>query len=74
MDTDTRKLHIIEDVLKTNNVAVLARMESLLKQSNKPENKKGSLDNVFGVWTNEEADEISRLRAPRQLFLKEASD
>jgi len=61
MDTDTRKLHIIEDVLKTNNVAVLARMESLLKQSNKPENKKGSLDNVFGVWTNEEADEISRL-------------
>lgn len=61
MYTDTRKLHIIDDILRTDNVAVLAQMESLLNESKKTAMNKDRFKEFCGVWTKEEADEISRI-------------
>ena len=63
MYSETRKLQLIEDVLKITNEATLIALENFL---NKIKNKvKLPEDSPFeefsGIWSEEEADEISRI-------------
>lgn len=67
MYSEARKLHIIEDLLKTDNDVILTQVELLLKQSKKTEKDKNLVHDkdrfkeFVGIWTEEEADEISRI-------------
>ena len=61
MYSESRKLHIIEDVLSTDNEVVLTQVELLLKQAKNTTTQVGSLAEFSGIWTEEEAGEISRI-------------
>jgi hypothetical protein len=57
---ETRKLHLIEKILRIEDEAVLAEVESLLNgklQVVRP----GNFAGFAGIWTEEEADEMKRI-------------
>ncbi|MGZ3839607.1 MAG: hypothetical protein ACXVMS_10460 [Flavisolibacter sp.] len=60
MQGEARKLHLIEEILKIDDEAVLAEMETLI--SNKMYAVKGrSFADFAGIWSAEEADEMKRI-------------
>jgi len=64
MVSETRKLHLIEEVLKIKSESTLAALEDFLKSTKTKErkNKKASAFHKFsGIWSKEEADEIERV-------------
>ncbi|QNL50595.1 hypothetical protein H8S90_03025 [Olivibacter sp. SDN3] len=63
MISETRKLHLIEEVLKIKSESTLAALEDFLKKAKIKErkNKKTLMFQEFsGIWSKEEADEIER--------------
>lgn len=59
MDGEARKLHLIEEILKIKDEAVLSEVESLI--SNRLYAVKGkSWTDFAGIWSAEEADEMKR--------------
>lgn len=59
MFTDERKLHLIKEVIKVKNEAVLAEIEEILNINNKPL-KKLNIDDFVGIISESEADEMMR--------------
>jgi hypothetical protein len=65
MVTEAKKLHIIEEVLKINNEAILSALEDFMERSKKrrrPDGESGFKE-FSGIWSKEEADEIERIIA-----------
>ncbi|HMR83491.1 MAG TPA: hypothetical protein PKE30_10180 [Niabella sp.] len=65
MHSETRKLHLIEEVLKISSETTLLALEDFLNRM-KSKNKAQSTGNssfaeFSGIWSKEEADEISRI-------------
>jgi len=57
---ETKKLHIIEEVLKIDNDSVLTELEAYLDKAVKTtDSAKFNAQNFSGIWTQEEADEIA---------------
>lgn len=56
MSIETRKLRIIENLLKRNDTEIIDKMESLLEESILIEGNE--LSKFSGLWSNDEADEI----------------
>ncbi|KQR67331.1 hypothetical protein [Pedobacter sp. Leaf176] len=61
MHIETRKLHLIEEMLKVKSEATLSALENLLKRTNSKTNKKApALKDFSGIWSKEEAAEMER--------------
>ncbi len=59
MYTDTRKIHIIEAILKTDDEATLSIIEQAIKQPEKNGRKKTARDFV-GILSKEDAEAIEK--------------
>jgi len=66
MYTESRKLHLIDEVMKIDNDAVLAKLESIVEKL-KSAGSKTSFKEFAGIWTKEEAEEI-------ELIIKESCE
>jgi hypothetical protein len=61
MHTETRKINLIEAVLKISNEATLSELETVVKKSKKIEEKKRlSAHDFLGVWSHQDAELISK--------------
>lgn len=60
MFTEARKLHLIDEVLKTSNEETLLALESLLKKPKKIKTKKVSIYDFVGVLSSKEAAQIEK--------------
>jgi len=58
MQTEARKISLIEAVLKISNDAILAELENVLKKSKQKEESLSAKD-FLGVWSKEDAELIS---------------
>ena len=61
MYSDARKIHLIEDLIKIKNEAVLIEIESVLKRA--AQDKQGSrlsAHDFVGLWSKEDAESIER--------------
>ncbi|MFW0715030.1 hypothetical protein [Pedobacter sp. N23S346] len=64
MHIETRKLHLIEEMLKVKSEATLSALEKLLKNTNNRTVKKTpSLKDFSGIWSKDEAEEMERIIA-----------
>ncbi len=59
MYSEARKIHVIEEVLKVKNEAVLIAIENVLLSA-KADNKSKSIVDFSGTITREEADEMMK--------------
>ena len=59
MYADTRKIHIIESVLKTEDDAMLSRIEQAIQEPENKHMKKTAMDFV-GLWSREDAEAIEK--------------
>lgn len=59
MYSETRKIKLIEKVLKIRNEDTLLELENVLKKAKLQEQKTLSAHNFVGVWSKEDADLIS---------------
>ncbi|MDQ2720106.1 MAG: hypothetical protein M3Z26_10170 [Bacteroidota bacterium] len=60
MQTETRKINLIQAVLKISNEATLSELESVLKKSKKREERSLSAHDFLGVWSHMDADLIAK--------------
>ena len=60
MFTEARKLHLIDEVLKTSNEETLLALESLLKKPKKIKTEKVSIYDFVGVLSSKEAAQIEK--------------
>ncbi len=60
MNGEARKLHLIEEILKIEDEAVLAEVENLISRKGQVV-KRRSFMNFAGIRTAEEADEMKRI-------------
>lgn len=61
MDLQTRKLHLIEDISKLNDPAIIAKVEELLRTTSaKKPVKPYDLSSVKGLLSAEEAEKYHR--------------
>ena len=58
MQTEARKINLIEAVLKISNDAILAELENVLKKAKQKEESLPAKD-FLGVWSKEDAELIS---------------
>ncbi|WP_432712544.1 hypothetical protein [Pedobacter sp.] len=64
MHIETRKLRLIEEMLKVKNEATLSAVQNLLKRTNnKTVKKTPSLKDFSGIWSKEEAEEMEHIIA-----------
>lgn len=64
MVTDTRKLHLIEKLLKTESDSKLTEIENFVDQTiKKPAKSKLALDDFVGILSKDEADEMKKVIA-----------
>ncbi|QDW24488.1 hypothetical protein [Pedobacter sp. KBS0701] len=62
MHIETRKLHLIEEMLKVKSEATLSALEKLLKNNNNRTVKKTpSLKDFSGIWSKDETEEMERI-------------
>ena len=62
MYSEAKKLHIIEEVLKIDNEAILMELEAVLNKTHGSDIKlKMSAHDFSGIWSKEEAEEIERI-------------
>ncbi len=63
MYIETKKLSIIAEILKIDNEVTLKALQNFLiitKKSKIIESNKKDFSQFFGIWSNEEADEIKQ--------------
>lgn len=64
MHIETRKLHLIEEMLKVKSEATLSALENLLKSKNsKTVKKTSSLKDFSGIWSKDEAEKMEHIIA-----------
>lgn len=61
MNGEARKLHLIEEILKIENDAVLQEVESVISRSKLQAVPGKGIEDYVGIWTNEEAEEMKRI-------------
>ena len=62
MDTEARKISLIEAVLKISSDATLAELENVVKRSKQKEEKESlSANDFLGVWSEKDAKLISKV-------------
>ena len=59
MYTDSRKIHIIAAVLKTEDEKTLSALEQVINQTSEGEEKKSAKD-FLGIWSKEDAEAIEK--------------
>ena len=57
---EAKKLHLIEEILKIENDAVLAEVETVIAKSKLHAVGRRSFASFSGMWTKEEADELEK--------------
>ena len=60
MFTESRKMHLIEEVLKIKNEDTLSELESVLKKSKKVKNAKPSAHDFAGLLSKKDASLIEK--------------
>ncbi len=60
MYTETRKMHLIEEVLKVNNDDTLTALEIVLKNSKPSKGKKLSIYDFVGILTKKETSHMRK--------------
>ena len=60
MYAETRKIQLIEQVLKESNEETLAALETVFKKSKKQKEKKVTIYDFVGILTNKEASDIKK--------------
>ena len=62
MYTEARKIHLIEEVLKVTDEAILIELESVIKKSKKKneKEKKPSIYDFVGILTKKEANNMRK--------------
>jgi hypothetical protein len=55
MSTESRKIHLIEEVLKVTDDATLYELETVLKNSTVEIKKKSSAHDFVGLWSKKDA-------------------
>ena len=59
MYSEARKMHLIEEVIKTKNEAILVELESVLKKASKTQDQpRPSAHDLVGLWSKDDADLI----------------
>ena len=53
MFTESRKINLIEEIIKENSEAILIKIETLLQKQTKVADKKPSAKDFLGVWSKE---------------------
>lgn len=61
MNGEARKLHLIEEILKIENDAVLQEVESVINRSKLQAVPRKGIEDFVGIWTHEEAEEMKRI-------------
>ena len=61
MSGEARKLQLIEALLKVEDETTLMAVENLLNRSEQKSVAARTLDELSGIWTEEEADEMKRI-------------
>ena len=63
MFTETRKIHLLEEVLKTSDESTLAELEAVLKKNKKTsaKEKKPSIYDFVGILTKKEASKMKKV-------------
>ena len=61
MNGEARKLQLIQALLKVDDEATLMAVENLLNLSETKPVATKTLDELSGIWTEEEADEMKRI-------------
>ncbi len=60
MYSDSKKIQLIEEVLRLDNNVVLKELESVLKKSKKTVVKKGRAHDLLGQWSKSDAALIEK--------------
>jgi hypothetical protein len=61
MYSEARKMHLIEDLIKVKNEAVLIEIESVLKRAAQTkESGRLSAHDFVGIWSKEDAETIEK--------------
>jgi hypothetical protein len=61
MYSEARKMHLIEDLIKVKNEAVLIQIESIVKKAaNNQDASRLSAHDFVGLWSKEDADAIEK--------------
>lgn len=62
MYNEARKIHLIEEVLKVTNEAILIELETIIKKSKRKaeKEKKPSIYDFVGILTKKEANEMRK--------------
>jgi hypothetical protein len=60
MYSEERKIHLIEEVSKVENEAVLLKLETVLNTYNSKNGKKPSIYDFVGIISKKEADEMKQ--------------
>jgi hypothetical protein len=61
MYSEARKMHLIEEVIKVKNEAVLIELESVLKKAaNSMDQPRLSAHDLVGLWSKEDAASIEK--------------
>ena len=60
MFTESRKIQLIEEVIKTSNESTLREIESVLKEAKTKKAKKNSAHTFLGLWTKKDARLIEK--------------
>ncbi len=61
MYSESRKIQLIEDVLKVEHDSILSKLESVLKNSRAANEKKRSIYDFVGIISNKEAQEMKKI-------------
>jgi hypothetical protein len=58
---EAKKLHLIEEIIKIENDALLAELESVIVRNRQSVKTEGRFSKFAGMWTDEEADEFEKI-------------
>jgi len=61
MYSEARKMHLIEDLIKVKNEAILIQIESIVKKAaNSQDASRPSARDFVGLWSKEDAEAIEK--------------
>jgi hypothetical protein len=60
MNSDARKIHLIEKILKVKDEGVLIKIETILDNYNKKASKNPSIYDFVGIISKDEANEMKK--------------
>jgi hypothetical protein len=61
MYSESRKIQLIEEVLKVENDSILSKLENVLKNSRAAKEKKRTIYDFVGIISNKEAQEMKKV-------------